>query len=140
MRRKTSSQKLTVDFIADCGAVSHGVPGEGYLDAGSAYPSKTNLTVVGGGKLRSEFRGDVTLSSTVNGKTFDTVLKDVIAIPGGVSFLLSVGKLDRLGWKITTKRGLMRFYPPKSRFHTMVCTMFVQTVHLMRWWLLWPKR
>jgi hypothetical protein len=72
----------------------------------------TNLLVVGGGRLTSKLRGKVTLTTKVGEARHYLCLEDVLVVPGGSSFLLSVGKLDKLGWRIDTYGGVMSFTPP----------------------------
>jgi hypothetical protein len=50
----------------------------------------------------------------VGDKSHKVTLKDVVVIPQGTCFLLSMGKLDRLGWSATIWDGKMHFYPPGS--------------------------
>ena len=54
-----------------------------------------------------------------NEQTYPLTLADAVVTPRGDSFLLSMGLLDRLGWRFTIFEGVMLGYPPDSDTPTL---------------------
>jgi hypothetical protein len=100
--------------VVDSGTKSDVVPDVACLDEGSAYKCNTRVMVVGGGEIKSKTRGKLTLPGTsVNGKQ-NLTLNDVLVIPGGNCFLMSMSRMDRRGYKIVIENGVMNFFPKGS--------------------------
>ena len=103
------------DLIADSGAKSHGVPGpEGTnIDPGSLRKSHTKVQVVGARKFSCNYRGRKTVP-IVNSKKQNLTMDDVLIIPGGESYILSVSRMDLKDYRIVIESGVMTFFPPSS--------------------------
>lgn len=108
-----ANEKKGQDWVVDSGTKSHCVPGEAHLLNHTIYNSRTKVQVVGGALLNCVKRGTGKIEN-ISTEGESLLLKDVLVIPGGDSFLLSMSRMDKLGYTINVNNGRMVFSPKEK--------------------------
>ncbi|MGK2912533.1 MAG: hypothetical protein ACSLE1_22465, partial [Sphingobium sp.] len=98
------------DWLSDSGTSSHIATKREMFT--SYTPIECNIEGVGGSAIRALGRGTVRLITKINGHDHSLFIHEVLHAPDAVNCLLSISKLDQLGYESRFKSGIVTHYSP----------------------------
>lgn len=104
-------------WYADSVATSHITNNRTLL---SDFVATPNAGITGTGKLAAPGHGTLNLMFDVNGKSIPCTLKDVLYIPHMPENLISLTRLDDVGYGQSSKNGVMKIMTPASATITIM--------------------